>query len=58
VVEGDRFLTLQDQILIDDIQHFEKGHIGADVPCRIGNEATPIEGVLLAPDMECQIHYL
>ena len=26
-IEGDRFLALGDQILVDDVEHFQKGHV-------------------------------
>jgi hypothetical protein len=56
VLEGNRVLALADQILIEDIEHLEKRHMGADVVELIGREATLVIGVLLPPNMQRQLH--
>jgi hypothetical protein len=56
VLERDRVLTLVDQILIENIEHLEKRHVGADIVKLIGREAALVFGVLLPPNMQGQLH--
>jgi hypothetical protein len=56
VLEGDRVLALVDQILVEDIEHLEKRHMGADVFELVGREPTLVSGVFLPPNMQRQLH--
>ncbi len=56
VVEGDRVLALPDQPLVDDVEHLEEGHLLVDVAGLVGDEAARGFRVLLAPDLESDLH--
>ena len=49
-IERDRVLPAPDEVLVDQIQHFEKRHVRHDVPGFVGREATGRARVLLPPD--------
>jgi hypothetical protein len=53
MVEGDWFLTLGHQPIVDDIEHFQERHIWEDVVGLVFNKAPGIGGVLLAPNFKC-----
>jgi hypothetical protein len=57
-VERDRVLALLDELLVEEIEHLEKRHVGADVGDVVGNEAALVLAIPLAPDMECEPHHL
>ena len=38
VVEGDRLLAAADQALVDDVEHLQERHVGADVAGLVGDE--------------------
>ena len=52
VVERDRPVARCDQILVQHIEHFEKGHVRADVLELVGLETTLVFRVALAPYMQ------
>ncbi len=54
--ECDRVLVLVDEILIENIEHFEKRHMGADIVELIGRKAALVLGILLPPYMQRQLH--
>ena len=56
VVEGDRLLALEDQPLVDDVEHLQERHVGADVAGLVGHEPALGVPVLLPPDVEGQVH--
>jgi hypothetical protein len=52
VVESYRILPFQYQLLIENIQHFQKGGVRADIIQKIFGEATGRLPVWLAPDFK------
>jgi hypothetical protein len=58
VLESDRCFTFFDEALVHDVQHFEKRGIGADVARFVFHQLAFGLRVLLAPYVECQVHYL
>ena len=57
-VEGDRLLTLGVEPLIEDVEHLQEAHVGANVLDLVGDQRTLVAGAGLAPDLQCQVHYL
>jgi hypothetical protein len=55
-VEGHRILALQRQLVIQNVQHFEKRHIAADILGFVSDHAARITRVLLPPDVESDVH--
>ena len=55
-VERDRFPAARDELLIDDIEHFQERHVRDDVLGFVDLEAAGRARVLLAPDLEDEIH--
>jgi len=55
VVEGDGFFFLLEEAFVEDVEHFQEGHVlvGVDM---IGFEVPFILRVFLSPDFECQFH--
>ena len=53
-LEGDGFLALSDELLVDDVEHFEKGCVLADAN-GIRLESTGHAVPILAPDLEREI---
>jgi hypothetical protein len=51
VIEVDRIFVLLDEIFVDDIEHFQEGHIAADVPGGIGLQLSGTLGILLSPNV-------
>jgi hypothetical protein len=64
VVEFDRFLVVENQLLIQSIQHFQKRHVGIHVCGRNGFKPPPFLRSCLAPDFQSEVdifnftHYL
>jgi hypothetical protein len=56
VVEGDRLLALLDQALVEHVEHLEERHVGSLMPSSVGLEVRPPVRVLLAPDVEGEVH--
>jgi hypothetical protein len=56
VIERNRLLTLLRELLVDDVEHFEKRRLAGNV-MRIDVYELPFaRAILLAPDFELQIH--
>ena len=53
MIEGNGFLTLGHQPIVDDIEHFEERHIWEDVVGLVFNEAPCVGRVFLAPNFKC-----
>ena len=51
-VYGNRFPAIKYKLLIDDIDHLEKGHFRRNILCRICFESSPIVRSVLTPDLE------
>jgi hypothetical protein len=58
VVEGDRLLAAADEPLVDDVEHLQERHVGADGLGLVGDEASAVFGVLLPPHFQRQVHQL
>jgi hypothetical protein len=58
VVEGDRFFTLQDQVLVQYIQHLEERHVGVYFRVFVPDHLPDVRSALLPPNVEDQSHYL
>jgi hypothetical protein len=56
VIEGNGFLSLVDQTLVEHIEHLEKGHLVGDTPHLIGLEAAGSVWPGLTPDLERDVH--
>src|SRR5947208_2465451 len=56
VLERDRRFAAIDQLLVDDVEHLEKGHVRADVLRLVGDQAAAGARALLAPHPERQVH--
>jgi hypothetical protein len=56
VVEGDRLLAGRDPSLVDDVEHLEERHLGADVLGVDLLERTGGAGAGLSPDSELEVH--
>src|SRR4029077_8149710 len=57
VVERDRHIALQGEPLVDDVQHLEEGHVGADIARLVDDHFAARVGVRLWPDVRGKIHY-
>ena len=56
VVEGNRFFTLVNEIMVQHIEHFQKRHVGGNVVKLVCFEGPLRVLVLLAPDLERYLH--
>ena len=56
VLEVNWFLALADQIVIENVEHLEKGHVGIHVLQLVGPETALVLCVLLPPNMQGQLH--
>jgi hypothetical protein len=56
VLELDRVLALLDELLVEDVEHLEERHVGADVVEVVGLESGPGVGAGLPPDVELESH--
>ena len=56
VLEVNRILPFLDQLLVDDVEHFEERGIRTDVHRRVFDETAFGGGRLLAPDVEGEVH--
>ena len=57
VIERDRFFAAFDQALIDDVEHFQKGHVGRYVIGVVHDKLPLRRRVLLSPDTQRQVHF-
>jgi hypothetical protein len=58
VVKRDRFLPLLDQVDVEDVKHLKERRIRRHVLDFIFNESAPVVPILLAPNLQFEIHYL
>jgi len=58
MIEGDRLLAIENQPLVDHVEHLEERHVRADVARRIGLEPPRGVAVLLPPDIQGQVDLL
>ena len=58
VVEGDRLLVAPEELLVQEIEHLEEGHVSAHVRELVTPEPSGGGGARLAPDMQREAHYL
>ena len=58
VIEGDRLLARTVEMFVHLVEHLEERGIGADVLGFVGLEFACSVCACLAPDLECQVHYL
>jgi hypothetical protein len=56
VLEVNRLIALLDQLLVDDVEHFEEGGIRTDVARLVLHKAALAVPGALSPDMQGQIH--
>ncbi len=56
VIKGDRIFSLGDEGFVDNIEHFEKGHVLADVGSVVTYHAALVGGIFLTPDMKSEFH--
>jgi len=56
VVEGDGVLALVDEGFVEDVEHFEEGHVLVDVGCVIADHAAGVFGIFLAPNVKSEFH--
>jgi hypothetical protein len=55
-IERNRLLAFGDQILVDHVEHFQKGHVGQDIGGLVSDQPAFAFGVLLPPDFQGKIH--
>src|SRR5262249_22813456 len=58
VVEGDRLLAPGHEAFVHHVEHLEERHVRADVVGAIGDERARRSSVLLAPDLQGEMHLL
>ena len=56
MLEGDGVFAAHDQAFVDDVQHFEERHLGADVLGIVADHPALIGSILLPPDVKSEIH--
>jgi len=56
VIKDDRVFALLDQIFVDLIDHFQKGHVRTDPFGGVLLKAAFVLFILLTPDVQGQIH--
>ena len=56
VLELNRLLAFFNQLFVDDIEHLQKGRVGADVVGGVFDEVAIARRGVLSPDVEFQIH--
>ena len=55
-VKRDRLLAFGDETFVNDIEHFQKGHVRNDVARFVSDELPGVVLVLLPPNFESEIH--
>src|SRR5690606_17563626 len=55
-VEGDRLLALLDELLVEDVEHLQEGHIRLDVIDRVVFKTARLVGARLPPDPQVILH--
>lgn len=55
-IERDRFFSALDQVLVNDVEHFEKRSVRRNVVYFIIDESSFRPRVRLSPDLEVKIH--
>ena len=56
VIEGDRVLALAHKVVVQHIEHLQKGHVGRHIVHRIGLDLTLFFRACLSPDLQRQFH--
>ena len=56
VIECDGIFALGNKALVDDVEHFQKGHVLADVGGIVADHAAGIRGIFLSPDVKGEFH--
>jgi len=56
VVERHRFLTLVGEVFVEHVEHLQERHVRRDTLTLVGHEAPGALGVLLAPDLQGDLH--
>ncbi len=56
VVEGDGIFTLVDEGFVEDVEHFEEGHVLIDVGKVVADHAAAVLGIFLTPDVKSEFH--
>ena len=55
MIELDWYLSVLDEVLIDDVQQFEKRHVFANVFGFVGLEMTGVVGAVLPPNLKREV---
>ncbi len=56
MIEGDGFFAPEDQVLVEDVEHLQKRHVGADVFELVGLESAFVSRIFLPPHVQGQPH--
>lgn len=56
VVEGDRVLAAQDEVLVEGVEHLQERHVARDPVDLVRDHGAGGVGVLLAPDAQVEPH--
>ena len=56
VVEGDRVLAVEGELLVEGVEHLQERHVRGDAVDLVGGHAAGGVGVLLAPDAQGEPH--
>jgi hypothetical protein len=55
-IELDRILVGLDQVFVDEVEHFQKGHVGRNILGFVSIKPTSGGGTRLSPNDESKIH--
>jgi hypothetical protein len=58
VVEGHRVVAVEDQLLVEHIEHLEERHVGRDLGDVVRHHLALLVLVPLPPDPQGQVHHL
>ncbi len=58
MIKSHRLLTLLNQLLIDDVQHFEKRSLGGNIPRLVITKNSLCLRITLPPNFEMEVHNL
>jgi hypothetical protein len=58
MIEGDRIVTSGDQVLVENVEHFQERHVGIHFCPFVLDHPAILIRTSLAPDVESEPHYL
>jgi hypothetical protein len=58
VVEGHRVVAVEDELLVEDVEHLQEARVRGDVLDVVADHPAGVGGSLLAPHAHLDVHYL